>query len=418
MHIYFAGIGGAGLHPLALMARDCGFSISGSDAERSAVTEQLESSGASIGYDQDGSHIQAVHEHSPIDWVVASSAIPADSPELGFAHENDIKVSKRDEFVAWITEEMNLDMIAVTGTHGKTSTTAMCVWILQQSGIPVSYVVGSGLSFGPPGRFEPGSQVFVYEADEYDRNFLYFSPTRSIITTCDYDHPDIYPTEDEYRDAFRQFIDQSGRVYIWDGVVQTLEIDDRDHLETIKHADDRITLIGQHNRENASLALEVLRAVVPDTDEDAFVDAINDFPGAARRMERLAENIYTDYAHHPAEIAATIQAATEAFERIVIVYQPHQNVRQYRIRDQYARAFDGASRVYWLPTYLSREDEKLETLDQHQLMMYVDSTMDVQAENMNDDLAETVRSHAENGDTVIFMGAGSIDVWAREQFAE
>lgn len=416
MHIYFAGIGGSGLYPLALMASDCGFDVSGSDAERTDVTKQLESRDVTVGYAQDGTYIAAIHEDTPIDWIVASSAIPQDSPELAYAYERNIRVSKRDEFISWIVREKEMAMVAVSGTHGKTSTTAMCVWALQQLNIPVSYVVGASVPFGPPGKYQENSRLFVYEADEYDRNFLHFSPEYSVITTFDYDHPDIYPTEDEYTKAFRQFASQSERVYTWDNVADTLDIASWKNVYTRKDTESRIELIGEHNRRNGSLALSVLRQTAPDVEEHDVMDIINAFPGSSRRMERIAEGIFSDYAHHPVEIAATLQAAQEVYESVVVVYQPHQNTRQYRVRDQYVRAFDGASRVYWLPTYLSREDEKLETLDQHQLMMYVDNTVDVRSANMDDDLIKTVKSHAENGNTVILMGAGSIDAWARQHF--
>src|SRR5690606_5798559 len=109
-----------------------------------------------------------------------------------------IKVAKRDELLARILHEKNLKLIAVAGTHGKTTTTGMMVWLLQQLGVPVSYSVGSTLSFGPSGKFDPKSEYFVYECDEFDRNFLHFHPYLSLITSVGYDHPDIYPTPENY----------------------------------------------------------------------------------------------------------------------------------------------------------------------------------------------------------------------------
>lgn len=416
MHVYFIGIGGSGLYPLALFAGDCGFDISGSDAAQSPVTDQLEVRGATVGYAQDGSHISSVHERSPIDWVVASSAIPPDSPDIAFAREHGIRISKRDEFIAWITSEKDLGMVAITGTHGKTSTTAMGVWALEQLDVPVSYVVGAGLPFGPPGRFREDSRVFLYEADEYDRNFLYFSPEYSIITTFDYDHPDTYPSESDYRRAFRQFIRQSRLLFTWEDIADALGVATRENVRSLGSIDNRIKLPGEHSRRNASLALTALRHIVPGANEQELVDAINDFPGASRRMERLAEGIYSDYAHHPVEIAAVIQAARETYSDIVVVYQPHQNLRQHHVKDQYEHAFDGASQVYWLPTYLSREDPHVEVLSQQELMSYVGGSVHVEAADMDDSLSETIKRRAQNGDTIVLMGAGSIDAWARQCF--
>lgn len=417
MHIYFVGIGGSGLYPLALLAGDCGFGVSGSDAERTDITRQLESRDVAVGYTQDGTHIEAVHGDDPIDWVVASSAIPPDSPELTCAREHNIKVSKRDEFIAWVVSQQGMDMVAVSGTHGKTSTTAVCAWVLQQLHVPVSYVVGAQLPFGPPGRYHENSRLFVYEADEYDRNFLHFSPEHSIITTFDYDHPDIYPTEADYQDAFRQFVSQSDRVYTWKSVADAVGVAGWEHVSVHEKTEGRIGLIGEHNRRNASLALYALRQIAPDIAEQDLIDVINTFPGSSRRMERIAPGVLTDYAHHPVEIAATIQAAREKYSDIVVVYQPHQNLRQHRVKDQYAHAFDGASKVYWLPTYLSREDPDVEVLDQYELLSCLDISVDVEAAEMGDDLLETIQNHVHNNRTVICMGAGSIDGWIRQALA-
>src|SRR5690606_24799052 len=126
-----------------------------------------------------------------------------DHPELVAARLLGIKIAKRDELLAFILKEKGLKLIAITGTHGKTTTTGMLVWCLQNLGVPISYSVGSTLPFGPSGAFRPDSEYFVYECDEFDRNFLHFEPYLSVITSIEYDHPDTYPTENEYYDAFR-----------------------------------------------------------------------------------------------------------------------------------------------------------------------------------------------------------------------
>ena len=199
MHIYFSGISGVAIGPLARIARDAGHTVTGSDLAENLVTEELRQAGITFTIGQDGSYLREVHAASPLDWFVYTAALPADHPELALAKELGIRVSKRDEFLAEFLKEQNLKLIAISGTHGKTTTTGMTVWALKQLGVPVSYSVGSTLSFGPSGAFDPDSEYFVYECDEYDKNLLHFSPYLSLLTSIDYDHPDTYPTEEEYK---------------------------------------------------------------------------------------------------------------------------------------------------------------------------------------------------------------------------
>lgn len=416
MHIYFSGIGGAGLYPLALLARDIGFEVSGSDVVGSENTRHLSELGIRITLEQSKESIAAVHKEHPIDWLVASSAIKSDSPELVFADSRGIRVSKRNEFISNMCEEQNLDMLAVSGTHGKTSTTALLVWALEQLKVPASHIVGGGLSFAPAGRYQSGSNWFVYEADEYDRNFLAFHPKASLITSLDYDHPDTYADEAEYIDAFKQFINQSEQVITWPEVQDSIGDSVLKNTTIIERSEPKLQLPGEHNRRNASLCLKVLERIT-EQDSSRVIEALNSFPGVGRRMERLAPNVYSDYAHHPVEIAATIQLAKELNSRVTVVYQPHQNLRQHQVKDQYARAFEDASKVYWLPTFLSREDPDLEVLTPEQLVSYVESDTEVEVADLDDELVSAINEHASNGDTVLCMGAGSIDEWARNQFS-
>src|SRR5664279_378582 len=215
MNVYFSGIGGVGIGPLAEIAFDAGYNVQGSDLNPSLTTSELGERGIAVNIGQDGSFLQACHDKQPIDWFVYTSALPATHPELVLAQQLGIKTAKRDELLAQIIAEKNLKLIAVAGTHGKTTTTGMLVWTFKQLGIPVSYSVGSTMSFGPSGKFDPKSEYFVYECDEFDKNFLHFYPYLALITSIDYDHPDTYPTESSYLDAFRQFGEQSEQLIAW-----------------------------------------------------------------------------------------------------------------------------------------------------------------------------------------------------------
>src|SRR5690606_18428457 len=198
MNIYFSGIGGVAIGPLSEIAADAGYEVQGSDQNPSLVTERLTKRGIQLAIGaQDGSFLQKCHDDTPIDWFVYTAALPADHPELVLAKQLGIKTAKRDELIAHIIKEKNLKLIAISGTHGKTTTTGMIIWLANYFSLPISYSVGTTLSWGPSGRYTPGSEYFVYECDEFDRNFLHFNPFVSIVTSLEYDHPDTYPTEDD-----------------------------------------------------------------------------------------------------------------------------------------------------------------------------------------------------------------------------
>jgi len=417
MNIYFSGIGGVGIGPLAEIALDAGYSIQGSDLQESPLTHILEEHGVSISFDQDGSFLEACHEALAIDWFVHTSALPADHPELVKARALGIKTAKRDELLAYIIEEKNLKLIAVAGTHGKTTTTGMMVWTLQQLDIPISYSVGAPLSFGPSGKYQPNSEYFIYECDEFDRNFLNFYPYLSLITSIDYDHPDTYPTEADYSRAFGTFASQSGHVIMWQAddhsitegnapsswVLQANEVQD-------------IKLPGAHNRRNATLVLKGLEYLELKSRGDTK-EIIERFPGTSRRFERLTQNLYSDYGHHPKEIAATLQLARELSDHVVLVYQPHQNIRQHEIRNNYTNCFELAEEIYWLPTYLSREDPNLPILTPEELTKSITNRAAIHLAELDQTLWDAIETARANNKLVLVMGAGNIDPWIRTQLS-
>ena len=215
MNIYFSGIGGVGLGPLAELAHDAGHHVLGSDSHIGLETQELEQRGISVSQDQTGEYLAYRHEQTPIDWFIYTAALPPDHPELVLARRLGIYTAKRDELLTYLINEKDLQLIAIAGTHGKTTTTGLMVWALRQLGEPVSYSVGTTLSFGPSGHYVPGSRYFVYECDEFDRNFLQFHPHLTLLTSVDYDHPDTYPTKQDYTDAFSRFLEQSEYTIMW-----------------------------------------------------------------------------------------------------------------------------------------------------------------------------------------------------------
>lgn len=410
MHIYFSGIGGVGVGPLAEIARDAGHSVAGSDMSTSLMTKKLASEGVEFSLNQDGSFLREVHDKSPIDWFVYTTALPSNHPELLMAKDLGIKTSKRGELLAHIIKEHNKKLIAVSGTHGKTSTTSMMVWVFKQLGIPVSYSIGTTLTFGPSGHFDPESEYFVYECDEFDKNLLEFWPDLSLITSIDHDHTDTYPTKNDYLQAFQQFGEQSKQIIAWEG--NHSELFDTHPDAWILNDTVNVNIPGQHSRRNATLVVKAFEKLGFGED---IIPLIESFPGVDRRFEKLADNLYTDYGHHPAEIAATLQMARELSDDIVLVYQPHQNIRQHEIKDQYINQFENANLIYWVPTYLSREDPSLDILKPEDLTTNITNRENIEFAELNDELWQKLQSARSSGKLVLGMGAGSIDGWLREK---
>lgn len=412
MNIYFSGLGGVGIGPLTEIARDAGETVMGSDREETLLTQQLRSQGVNLTIGQDGSFLKECHEKTPLDWFVYTAALPADHAELVLAKQLGIRTAKRDEFLAEFIKIHHLKLIAVSGTHGKTTTTGMTVWALKQLGIPVSYSVGTTLSFGASGAYDPQSEYFVYECDEYDRNFLHFFPFISLLPSVDYDHPDTYPTEDEYRAAFRQYVSQSELTIGWKKDLDYIGVESSNawKLEDGEVLD--IKLAGEHNRRNATLVYKALQRLGITNDEEAL-RVLESFPGTDRRFEKLADNLYTDYGHHPEEIAATLQLAKELSNHIVLVYQPHQNWRQHFIRDQYTNQFENAETIYWLPTYLTRENPDQPVLKPEELTSHITNKEAIRYHELNDELWAQIQEHRQAGHLVLCMGAGTIDNWVR-----
>ncbi len=409
MKIYISGISGTGMGPLALMAKSAGIDVCGSDLSAGAVYPELLAQGIEVSVGpQDGEFLKS--HLSDIDWFVHTSALPADHPELVMAREAGIKVTKRDELTAFLIEKLGLKMVAVAGTHGKTTTTSMITFASLKLGLPVSYIVGTTLGFAPSGSYHEGDKFFIYEADEYDRNFLKFHPWLAALPFVSYDHPDIYPTEADYLAAFDQFKSQCEKV------VEKVPVNPG------------LTLAGEARRSDATLALTAVMAMVAELNnseitEEKVIAVLNEFPGVGRRFERIADGVYSDYAHHPEEVAATIEMAHEEAKRlekrgVVVIYQPHQNTRQHEVYPGYKDAFAGVDKLYWIPTYLTRENPDLEVLTPEFLINTLSNKEVAESAELNDELAAKIRERISENYLILLLTAGPADGWLRQNFAK
>ena len=430
MHIYFSGIGGAGIGPLAMVAHQAGYRVSGSDKQDSQYIAYLKKHGIEdIHIGQSMEAIAAVHDRQPIDWLVYSSALPLenpDAPELRFCHDQGIKTSKRDELLNRILEDQQLKMIAVAGTHGKTTTTALVTWLFTQLEKPVSYILPAKTSFADMGRFDSDSQYFIYEADEFDRNFLAFEPAISLITGVSWDHHEIFPTREDYQAAFLEFIDQSEHTYIWREDADYLGLDASSAVELldseVKHLNE-LKLLGKYNRLDAWLAVQAVhRATGEPVDKLAAI--ADRFPGLSRRMEQLRPGLFSDYAHPPEKIrgamSVALEMAAETGQKVVVVYEPLTNRRQHYMLDDYRDCFDGADKLYWIPSYLAREDKSQRIIPPAELVSQLSDPSIGQPMERDSHLKKVIQQHLDQGDMVVGMaggGGGSLDDWLRQEFA-
>jgi UDP-N-acetylmuramate--alanine ligase len=433
MHIFFSGIGGTAIGPLALIAKQAGFEVSGSDKQDSQYITYLKKHGiTNIHIGQSAQQIAHIHEQSPIDWYVYSSAVAIENPnapEMQFCREQNIKMSKRDELINFILQEKKLKMVAVGGTHGKTTTTAMVIWLFKQLKVPVSYSVGAKIPFGDMGQYEEGAHYFVYEADEFDRNFLAFEPYLSLITGVSWDHHEIFPTRESYQQAFADFLGVSTYSILWEEDKDYLEInpDDYHHLavlnsEEAQKADRELQLFGHYNRLDAWLAIQAVHEITQQPTKN-LVQRMKKFPGLQRRMEEIAPHLYSDYAHTPDKIrgamSAAVEIATSKKQAVVVVYEPLTDRRQHYMIDDYKDCFASAKKVYWLPSYLAREDPNQRIIPPEELISHLSDPSLAEARGRDESLKQTIQKHLDSGDMVVAMAGGggdSLDEWIRENF--
>ena len=429
MHLFFSGIGGAGIGPLALIAHKAGYEVSGSDKQNSQYIEYLKNHGIKDIYiGQTRENIQRLNRRNPIDWYVYSSAILLEnpnSPEVNFCRENNIKISKRDELLNLIIKERKLKLIAIAGTHGKSTTTAMVIWLFKELGLPISYSVGAKMNFGEMGEYNKESEFFVYEADEFDRNFLSFEPYISVITGVSWDHHEIFPSREDYQKAFSDFIEQSRHTIIWREDEDYLELYESSRIIVENSQNlhiNKITLDGQYNRLDAYLAVRALHEITNEP-VDNLIPIINKFPGLKRRMEEIVPNLFSDYAHTPEKIRGAMSAALETAakmnQKVIVVYEPLTDRRQHYIKHEYKDCFDGAEKVYWLPSYLAREDPNQSIINPEELISYLNDPNIAQPQHRDEELKAIIQKHLDNGDMVIGMNGGggdSLDEWLRTEF--
>ncbi|MGN6202890.1 MAG: UDP-N-acetylmuramate--L-alanine ligase [Solirubrobacterales bacterium] len=358
--LHFIGIGGAGMSGLALVCARLGATVTGSDRSDSSYMERLRQAGLEPSVGHDAANLPEGAE------VVVSTAIGADNPELALARERGMEPIHRGALLAELCAEKRL--IAIAGTHGKTTTTAMTVWALRAIGADPAFFVGGEVpGLGPDGApvnagWGEGEWV-VAEADESDASFLQLRPEVAVVTNVEMDHHTRWGSLAELHEAFRSFVGPARGLVVpadeemgWLGE-RSEEV--RFDAAAPGPADLRLAVAGQHNLRNARAALGAIE--LAGLDVAAAARALESFGGVHRRLQlkgaRGAVHIYDDYAHHPTEVRAALSALRELDpSRLIAVFQPHLYSRTKALASEFGAALTLADEVVVLDVYPAREE--------------------------------------------------------------
>jgi len=412
--VHFIGIGGIGISAIARMMLEEGKVVSGSDSTLSPITEEFVKLGAAVWEGQNASNIG-----DNIDLVVYTVAVPDTNTELMEARAKNIQTLSYPEMLGLVSE--GKFTIAVAGTHGKTTTTAMTAGVFIDAKKDPTVVVGSLLKASHSNFISGKSEYFIVEACEYKRSFLHLSPKILVITNIDDDHLDYYGNLEGVQKAFREMCERVPA----DGVVVT-DVNNVNIALVLKglvckvvdyRFEDvsvlKLKVPGAHNKSNAQAVLAVAREVGISTEEAS--KSLEDFPGTWRRFEFKGTTasgvlVYDDYGHHPTEIKATLQGARELFKdkNITVIFQPHLYSRTKEHLADFATAFTDADNVLFAPIYAARESFDSSVSSE----LLAEQTKGVKGivKYFTDfeSIGSYLKENAKSGDVVMTMGAGDI----------
>jgi UDP-N-acetylmuramate--alanine ligase len=442
--IHFVGIGGTGMSGIAEILKDMGFMVKGSDLNRSDYTKRLEESGIEIFYSHSGENVEGA------DVLVVSTAIKPDNPEWREAVKKHIPVIRRGEMLA---ELMRMKHgIAISGTHGKTTTTSIASSVLAEGGLDPTVIIGGIVSSYGTNAKLGGSRYLLAEADESDGSFLNLSPVYTVITNIDRDHMDYYGSLEVLREKFTEF---ANKVPFFGASIVCLEDENvrkilpnikkkvitygfspncdifAENIE-IKKGNSRFTVFA-NGKELGECILNVpgkynilnsLSVVALSLELDISFEAVQKGIKAYRGTKRRAEVIgkingsiaITDYAHHPVEVDRTLEALKDFYkpERLICVFQPHRYTRTKELFDSFAGCFYKADKLIMLPVYPAGE-KPIEGINFESLISAVQNSghKNASISNSFEKLSELLLNEVRESDLLVFFGAGTIDGNAR-----
>jgi len=441
--VHFVGIGGAGMSALARVLLSQGVVVSGSDIHDGPILEQLRALGARVFVGHAAHHVDGADE------LIVSSAITAENPEVLAAKECGIPIRHRSELLADLLNQR--DGITVAGAHGKTTVTSMIAWTLERLGESPTFLIGGELPGLGSAKCGDGPLV-VAEADESDRTFLRYRPRIAVVTSIEPDHLESYNHDfEELKRGYGQHLENvkpggwavlcaddpavrevaerylgPERRRVWYGLsegafYQAYDLNSRGFQTTFRvrrggteFGAYALSVPGRHNVLNALACVAVCDCL--GLDKAQVAEELAAFRGAKRRFEVVAEEngilIIDDYAHHPSEIRATLEAAKKGWNRrVVAVFQPHRYTRTSQLMDEFARAFESADRLILTEVYSPPPDKPIPGVSGRRLAELTREYLGERVEFIPrlEDVVARLCSLCRDGDIVITMGAG--DVW-------
>ncbi len=439
-HIHFIGIGGISMSGLAEILMEEGFTVSGSDAQKSDLTKHLETKGAVVYYGQQASNIK-----DGVDVVVYTAAVHPDNPEYGAAKEKALPMLTRAELLGQMMKNYRY-AAGISGTHGKTTTTSMVAEILMAAGKDPTISVGGILNSIGGNIRVGGSDLFVTEACEYTNSFLSFFPNMEIILNIEEDHLDFFKDIEDIRRSFRLFAEKlpkDGVLVINSDIERYEEITEglecrvvtvghkqdsdysaghitydqyaRDTFDLLIHGEKAATVTlgvpGEHNVYNALAAIALCREL--GVDMEHIKNGLAGFVGTNRRFEKKGElrgvTVIDDYAHHPGEIRASLATAKNyPHKKLWCVFQPHTYTRTKAFMDEFAQSLSQADEVILADIYAARETDDL-GISSRDIASRIEA-LGTKAHYFStfDEIENFILKNCVQGDLLITMGAGDI----------
>jgi UDP-N-acetylmuramate--alanine ligase len=419
--IHFIGIGGVGMSALAQLFLSAGKNVSGSDSTENGFVADLKSAGAEIFFSHAAENLAA-----DVDLVIFSNAIDSDNVELLCAQDLGISIYSMACGIKIFSEGKTL--ITVSGTHGKTTVTGFCAAIASANGLSPCVFIGARVDDFDGKNYVVGEDFFIVEACEYKNAFLELVPDIAIITNVEADHLDFFKTAENYFDSFTKFVnsldanaalivngdDQNSLEISAKAICRKFEFSQKDELFSQLN----LRLSGAHNRMNALAALKLVEVLGLDLAKSKA--AVENFGGAKRRLEEKgfykSAKVIDDYAHHPTEVKASLQALREKYpqEKILFIYQPHQLSRSAFLLEEFRGAFDLADWVLIPNIYEVRDKEADKNSMNSEI--FAEAVAAVHGHVLHagslDKAFEFVKKHVQEFDLIVTAGAGDITLLA------
>ncbi len=430
-HIHMIGIGGSGMCPIAELLQSRGYKVTGSDRNDNANVKRLRELGITVYNEHTVDNIQGA------DLVAYSAAVPDNNPEMIAAKENNVPKMERSQLLGAITRCYD-NVIGVSGTHGKTTVSSMITQILLINKQNPNAVIGGKLPMADSSCVVGKSETLVCESCEFVDSFLQFSPDITVLLNIDDDHMDYFKTMENLKNSFKKFVSM-GKICYANGddsdvrdIVSTLDSkvvtygfgEDNDYYPQnivggkygfcfdVMHGGKQVGHLemhapGKHNIYNGLVSFAVCYEM--GVNPDGIADALSQFTGAGRRFEFIGESkgitVVDDYAHHPTEMMATLQAAkTLDYKKVIVVFQPYTYSRVALLRDGMIEALSLADKVFMTPIVAAREENIYGVKSED----VTDNLPDAQVVADYNELAEKMITAADSGDLIITMGAGDI----------